>query len=151
MEARSSTSWQAISSGEGMAGRWQGRGGQRASVANRVCGDYTGRHVEEGVFSSTLGTTRKRGGGGGGMHSVCAWPWWYDRRPSHLYYARTEHVGFSPTRRGGGEGGAHRWHGDGAWMRLGISEYNVKRTCWNRRDQGQQLEYCTSFSTALPI
>ena len=62
MEARSSTSWQAISSGEGMAGRWQGRGGQRASVANRVCGDYTGRHVEEGVFSSTLGTTRKRDG-----------------------------------------------------------------------------------------
>ena len=32
------------------------------------------------------------------MYSVCAWPLPYDHRPSHPYYAGTEHVGFSPTR-----------------------------------------------------
>ena len=32
------------------------------------------------------------------MCSVCAWPQSYDHRPSQPYYARTEHVGFSPTR-----------------------------------------------------
>ena len=32
------------------------------------------------------------------MYSVCAWPWSYDHRPSHLHNAGTEHVGFSPTR-----------------------------------------------------
>ena len=31
--------------------------------------------------------------------SVCAWPWSYDHRPSHPYYAGTEHGGFSPTRK----------------------------------------------------
>ena len=36
-------------------------------------------------------------GGGAGVKSVCAWPWSYDHRPSHSYYAGTEHVGFSPT------------------------------------------------------
>ena len=38
--------------------------------------------------------------GGGG----CAWPYSYDHRPSHPYYAGTEHVGFSPTRRSRGRG-----------------------------------------------
>ena len=38
------------------------------------------------------------GKGGWGVYSVCAWPWSYDNRPSHLYYAGTEHVVFSPTR-----------------------------------------------------
>ena len=33
-----------------------------------------------------------------GVYSVCAWPYRYDHRPSHPYYAETEHVGFSPTR-----------------------------------------------------
>ena len=32
------------------------------------------------------------------MYSVCACPWSYDHKPSHPYYAGTEHVGFSPTR-----------------------------------------------------
>ena len=32
------------------------------------------------------------------MYSVRAWPWSYDYRSSHPYYAGTEHVGFSPTR-----------------------------------------------------
>ena len=44
---------------------------------------------------------RDDGGGGeaaGGVYSVCAWPKWYDHRPSHPYYAGTGHVGFSPTR-----------------------------------------------------
>ena len=36
--------------------------------------------------------------GGGGVYLICAWPWSYDHRPSHLYYAGTEHVGCSPTR-----------------------------------------------------
>ena len=40
---------------------------------------------------------RNRKGGGGG-YSVCAWPHFYGHRPSHPYYAGTEHVGFSPTR-----------------------------------------------------
>ena len=31
----------------------------------------------------------------GGVYSVCAWPESYGRRPSHPYYAATEHVGFS--------------------------------------------------------
>ena len=35
---------------------------------------------------------------GGGVYSVCAWPQSYDHRPSHPYYAGTEHVGFSPIR-----------------------------------------------------
>ena len=31
---------------------------------------------------------------GGGVYSVCAWPFSYDHRPSHPYYAGTEDVGF---------------------------------------------------------
>ena len=47
-----------------------------------------------------------RGGKGGGLvYSVCAWPSSYDHRPSHPYYAGTEHVGFSPTRQAGAVGG----------------------------------------------
>ena len=34
---------------------------------------------------------------GGGVYSVCARPQPYDHRPSYLYYAGAEHVGFSPT------------------------------------------------------
>ena len=32
------------------------------------------------------------------MYSVRTWPQSYDHRPSHPYYAGTEHVGCSPTR-----------------------------------------------------
>ena len=45
-----------------------------------------------------MGELGASGAGGGGVYSVCAWPYWYDHRPSHPYYAGTEHVGFSPTR-----------------------------------------------------
>ena len=31
------------------------------------------------------------------MYSVCARPQSYGHRPSHPYYAGTEHVGFSPS------------------------------------------------------
>ena len=34
----------------------------------------------------------------GRVYSACAWPKAYDHIPSHLYYARTEHVEFPPTR-----------------------------------------------------
>ena len=64
----------------------------------------------------TLTLTLTLGGGGG--TEVCAWPQSYDHRPSHPYYAGTEHVGFSSTRqtllapsaKGGwwGEGGRAR-------------------------------------------
>ena len=33
---------------------------------------------------------------GGGCTHYQAWPWSYDRRPSHPYNAETEHVGCSP-------------------------------------------------------
>ena len=32
------------------------------------------------------------------VYSICAWPYSYDHRPAHPYYAGTEHVGFAPTR-----------------------------------------------------
>ena len=46
--------------------------------------------------------------------SFCAWPQSYDHRPSHPYYAGTEHVGFHQPGRyclhqRGGRGGAHRF------------------------------------------
>ena len=37
-----------------------------------------------------------QGARGGGVFSLCMLS--YDHRPSHPYYAGTEHVGFSPTR-----------------------------------------------------
>ena len=46
--------------------------------------DYTASHDILGVWV--------------GVYSVCAWPSCYDHRPSHPYYAGTEHVGFSPTK-----------------------------------------------------
>ena len=77
----------------------------------RYCGNFRGciPPGHEGVMRSggwclrgqeSGGGTGKRGGGGGGKgaYSVCAWPSSYDHRPSHPYYAGTEHVGFSPTR-----------------------------------------------------
>ena len=36
--------------------------------------------------------------GWGGVYLICAWPSWYDYRPSHPYNAGSEHVGFSPTK-----------------------------------------------------
>ena len=36
--------------------------------------------------------------GGVVVYSICAWPYSYDHRPAHPYYAGTEHVGFAPTR-----------------------------------------------------
>ena len=32
------------------------------------------------------------------VYSIRAWPWSYDHRPWHPYYAGTEQVGLSPTR-----------------------------------------------------
>ena len=40
----------------------------------------------------------ERGAGGGGGYPICAWPYSYDHRPSHPYYAVTKRVGVSPTR-----------------------------------------------------
>ena len=47
--------------------------------------------------SSKLRVPVGRGGGGGGAR-YHAWAWSCDDRPSHLYNAETEHVGFSPTK-----------------------------------------------------
>ena len=44
---------------------------------------------------------QKKGGGRGGGFPVCAWPWSHDYRPSHPYYAGTEHVGFHQPGKGG--------------------------------------------------
>ena len=48
------------------------------------------------------------------------------------------------ARRGGGRGwktDQHRWRGNGAWMRLRISEY--KEHVLRRREQIQPMEHCT--------
>ena len=43
-------------------------------------------------------TGQRLGGERGVVHSAHSWPPSYDRIPSLLYNAGTEHVGFSPTR-----------------------------------------------------
>ena len=60
------------------------------------------------VLSRTLLWPRHRQGAG---YLCYGWPMSYDHRPSHPYYAGTEHVGFSPTRQtrlAGGGGGRRK-------------------------------------------
>ena len=59
--------------------------------------------VGGGLAKRRGGDKHKEGALGveGVVYSVCAWPQSYDHRPSHPFYAGTEHVGVSPTRQRG--------------------------------------------------